>query len=269
MIENYYLQVNARGLEITVFLNGVPLVTDGVGVGIQETVPANLWLKREGNVIQVDIKIPDITDVEPEKGERPLAEKTREYDVIFFLHQSGAESPQVAQPLCQLAWPDPQIPEVYLNSRSENINQTFNNIPRTLLWAQAAVLTTLSVTDKQEIYTIITRLADLLEQKQLEEAFQLMKYRYDDEALVEGKPAIHIKNVVLDMWDSMRSQQGPQLQPIVFEDLIFNIVGEKHLVLVTQSDGYPAIEFEDNVEEISYGIQLIFAKISNRWTIVR
>lgn len=269
MIENHYLQVNASGLVITVSLNGVPLVVDNDGEGIQETVPANLWLKKEDNILFVTAKLPEAKDVDAEKGEELPTETVREYDVIFFHHQSGAESPQSAQILSQLSWPDSEIPEIYPNSRSEKIEQTFLNIPRSLLWSQAATLTALSVRDKQDIYAIAVQLADLLSQKKLDDAFQLMKYRYDDEALVEGKPAALIKNVVLEMWDSILSQQGPQLQPIVFEELNFDVVGENKLVLVTQSDGYPAIEFEDKIEEISYGIQLMFAKINNRWTIVR
>ena len=64
MKEKYFLQVKANGLGIKVYLNGVPLVEEPEGFGIQETIPVNYWLMHKENSLHVQLTHPEVVSEE-------------------------------------------------------------------------------------------------------------------------------------------------------------------------------------------------------------
>jgi hypothetical protein len=268
MTDSYFLQVDAGQLSIAVYLNGISMLVEGRGLGIHETQPVNLWLKPSNNVLQVMLTQPEIQRVKS-PTDSSVESQSEKVDINLFLHDKAKNIPTILKSLAHFQWPLAGVSSVYPYRWSYPIAAQISGLPTSLLWGYAAHTENLSPVDRQAMTSIIFSLAGLLQQKRLEEAFQIMRFRYQDEAVAEGKPIARIKSAVLELWEVMLGNDSLEYLPVPNEQLLFAVVGEKNIVRVSKENGSPAIEFIDRSAKNTYGIPIYFASINGQWIIIR
>lgn len=260
MKEKYFLQVKADGVGISVNLNGVPLIDEPEGLGIQETIPINYWLMHKDNSLNVTLTHPEVVTEE---------NKFEEAQVILFVHDQSSDSPKIAKQIAILEWPLPGVKRVYPYNWSTKIAETIPLTLGSLLWYKTSAIMAVDQVAKSSIYNLIRHISELIRQRNFDDAFKFLRLKYQDEALLENKSVDQVELAVKELWEFMTSLQGLKLQNISIEDLDFSIVGRQHLVQVSRKDGAPPILFEDTEDEVFYGVPLFFANINNQWIAIR
>ncbi|GAA6172873.1 hypothetical protein NBRC116592_25430 [Colwellia sp. KU-HH00111] len=260
MKEKYFLQVKANGLGIKVYLNGVPLVEEPEGFGIQETIPVNYWLMHKENSLHVQLTHPEVVSEE---------NQTEEAQVILFVHDQSSDSPKIAKEIAIFEWPLTDVKQTFPYNWSIKIDKIIPLTLGSLLWYKTSAIQTVDESAKLSIYNLIRHVPDLIRNRNFDEAFKFLRLKYQDEAILESKPLNQIESAVKELWQFMTSIQGLKLHSVSIDDLDFSIVGRQHIVQVSRKDGAPAILFEDTDEEVFYGIPLFFANINKQWIVIR
>lgn len=267
MIDLYFLKVSASGLTVLVHLNGVPVVVDQDGFGIEQTLPVNQWLRPDQNTLSITLDLPS-PDPDDEDAEE-IGDMPQTAQVSLFLHQQGASSPTPAVTLAQFDWPIAGQRPAYPHTWSQPLEGPVNVPPGMTLWNRTKPVSSVDAQARNAIYGLATTVAKLLREQRLDEAFQYLSLRYRDEAIAEGKPPEQIKTAVIEMWQVMVGIPDIGLAEMPIDAFEFNLVGDQHVVEMVRKDGMPAILFEDEEDETIYGIPLYFSVVDNQWVIIR
>lgn len=267
MIDLYFLKVSASGLTVLVHLNGVPVVVDQEGFGIDQTLPVNQWLRPDQNALSITLDLPS-PDPDDEDADE-VANMPQSVQVSLFLHQQGASSPTPAVTLAEFTWPEAKVTPKYPHTWSQPLTGPVTVPPGMALWSRTQPVSSVDAQVVNAIHGIATTVAKLLREQRLDEAFQYLSVRYRDEAIAEGKPPEQIKSAVLEMWQVMVGIPDIGLAEMPIDAFDFNLVGDQHVVEMVRKDGMPAILFEDEEDETIYGIPLFFSRIDNQWVIIR
>ena len=267
MLQHFFLQSDFFGLAITILLNGVPIVIDTTGDGYQETQPVNIWLKPGEN--KLSVQLDQVGNLE---GGTTLGSVDSSAKIRLFRHREGSVRPDPVEVLANFSWPliDTDIDirkDQYEWSKTVVIPQGY--IAETIQWSRSQSVGSLLIEDKQKIFQLLSRLALALQEKKFEHAFSMMKVKFQDEAVSNGKSLARVKSSVLELWQMMSDTPSLEMRLPSFEELQFHIVGRRNLIVVDWPGHESPIMFIDNEREIGYGIDLYFAIIDGAWVITR
>lgn len=255
-IQRFYLEVSSEGAAIAVSLNDVPLLVDDQGKGLATVMPVNEWILPGANKLQLFVAWPEDRQYEP-----GLAYVS----AMVFIANPRAEFPEPGVLLGKLVWPVPGIPELYPAPLS--LPFEIEKAPPSTLWTDAAIIEEIKDQDRQQILDLIEQVRSGLMAGDLGRVFDLMKYRFTDDALINGSTLERLREVSLSQWAAMRQEPNLVSKPLTMNHADFSIVGGKRLVKVTGPNNAEPVRIESD-ESIS-SVELYFAKIRDKWAIVR
>jgi hypothetical protein len=258
MTAYYYLSGKTLALISVFSINDVPVVRDPHAKGINTDELLNKWLLPGSNSIDVFLAWPTQVDYSPGKAACELS---------LFIADPAAEVPQPGNVLASLTWPQAGCPEVYPFVFRQAFEVT--NAPATKLWNEAADIKEISDGDRLEIVRIIERFRQAVMTKDSEQAYEIMNYRYADEARAEGKEVSRVRNAILTQYRWLFGRGNLISTPVVESKLTFKIVGNSKMVWVSTGGHESALTLEESDSKRVFGFEFFFSRIGGDWTVVR
>lgn len=256
----YFLNFQSQQLATSVNLNGIPLFSDLNGQGGGITMPANPWILPEGNKLGIEIL--------SETGENPRLEAQ------LFIHDNESSSPKVGQMLASFSYPFPEeIPVIPLPLKKKIpiADEFLIKLPPAKLWSEAETINSLTEEDKQTILTLADEVTKAFAEKNITRLYELMEYRYTDQALASYHDPKDIKEVVYDQFEWIFDKASDKIMPIPMdkEKVSFTLAANNKLVLLHRKKGNKAVIFDDPIEKNLTSIDIFASRINGKWCITR
>ena len=261
MTRRFYLNVRVLGVASTVSVNDALVSVDLEADGVVVTDPVDTWIKAGENLLQVELRWPE---------GQPFVTGQAEAEATLFITDPGSDSPRPGRVLARIEWPPAGHMEEEDNYplRRQATFQT-SPVPPTRLWQEAETVTQLGQWDRAEIFKRVTDLRQALMSEQPERAFDLLSYRYAEEARAEGKPEARIWAAVLEGYRDMFSFGHLDHAPVDEQNLILRPLSDGKVVHVMREGYMDAILALHRPSGTGFGIPVYMARIAGQWTIVR
>lgn len=265
MIRRYFLQARASGGAALIRLNDAPVVADLTAAGVVACDPVDPWIKPGRNLLQVDLDLPRLPP------EREFAPGQVRLELTLFVADPDAECPRPGQVLWHYRWPEPGLAE---QQQSYPVQRQLpldlpHAAPDTLLWQEAEPAGPLQAADQQQILGLVDSLRAALAGGEPEQAYQLLSYRYADEARAEGKPEAHIRDAVLDGYRQMLSWGPLEFAPVDAQQLALRPHADGLVVHVMRPGYQLALLALHRPSGSGFGIPAFASRIRGVWTLVR
>lgn len=251
----YCVEHFASGLATALELNGVPLLVDATGEGIGTLKTVNAWIVPGENRFEMLISAAHEEFI---RGEGLV--ETR-----IFIADPAAEIPKPGVVLGEVRWPSEEIgPTLPYLARG-----TFEArpAPETRLWGEAEPVGTLGEADRKAILDLVARLRASLAAGRAGEAFDLCRYKFEDEARADGLAVARIRKSVVEDWEEFASQPGARVPETPPGEMILQVVARGRLVKAGRTGTGETVCIES--PEMRTVLRLYFAKVSGAWKIVR
>ncbi len=261
MTPRFFLHVRALGAASLVSVNDAVVSVDLGADGVVVTDPVDTWIKPEENLLQVDLRWPEGQTFAPGRVE---AEAT------VFIADPGSDSPRPGRVLARFEWPLPgHVEEEDQYPLRQQVAFQASPAPATRLWDEAETVTPLGQGDRAEIFRRVAELRQALMNQQPERAYDLLSYRYAEEARAEGKSEGSIRAAVLEGYRDMFSFGHLEYAPVDEQSLILRPLSDGKVVHAMR-DGYQhAILALHRPSGTGFGIPVYMARVGGQWTIVR
>lgn len=256
LLRYYFLDITTVGVSADIGLNGVPILTDGKGVGVRTILPVNEWLWSGENFLTIHLAWPEQKPHEPGEAE---------VKVSLFEADPNTDMPEPHVVHAEVVWPQPAIPELY--PHVFKMPAQIKLAPPAQLWAEAEVVEKLNDGHKQEILTLVEQLRQALMNRNAEAALKLLAYRYQDEARAYGANAEVVLGNVAKQYEIMWSEPTPRSAPLDPDAVTFIQGAGNKLLKVAGPNFNDAVVI--NTEAAEYQIQVYAAKIGGQWRIAR
>ncbi len=261
MTRRFFLQVRALGAASVVSVNDTRTVVDPDAEGIAVIDPVDTWIKARENTLAVELSWPE---------EQEFVAGRASMEAELFIADPASERPKPGRVLARVVWP----PSAHLD-REEDYPATLQEAfevevpPPTQLWQEAEVVHALGSWDRQEIFARVAELQRALATAQADEAYQLLSYRYAEEARAEGKPERRIKAAVLEGYRDMFGLGTLDFAPVGEEHLALRPHEDRQVVQVTRQGQPFTIMALHRPSGTGFGIPVFAARIRGEWVIVR
>jgi len=261
MTPRFYLHVRALGASSVVSVNDATVSVDIEADGVLVTDPVDTWVKPEENLLQVELRWPEEQTFTPGRVE---AEAT------VFIADPGSDSPRPGRVLARFEWPPPgHVEEEDQYPLLQQVTFQASPVPATRLWDEAESVTPLGQGDRAEIFRLVAELRHALMSQQPERAYDLLAYRYAEEARAEGKAEARIRAAVLEGYREMFSFGPLEYAPVDEQNLLLRPLSDGKVVHAMR-DGYQfAILALHRPSGTGFGIPVYLARVGGQWTIVR
>ena len=261
MTPRFYLHVRARGVVSVVSVNDATMSVDLEADGVVVTDPVDTWLKPEENLLRVDLRWPE---------GRPFVTGVAEAEATLFIADPGSDSPRPGRVLARIQWP-PQGQVEQEDPYPLRLQAAFraSPAPATRLWLQAGPVTPLAQEDRAEIFGRVAELRQALMSQQPERAYDLLSYRYAEEARAEGKAEARIRAAVLEGYRDMFSFGHLDYAPVDAQQLTLRPLSDGKVVHVMREGYGHAILALHRATGTGFGIPVYMARVGGKWTIVR
>lgn len=252
MREIRYIKVIGTGIPFMSSVNGVPLVWDYQGNGIEVCLPIDRWLMQNGNTWTIDVL-----------GSPSSTRKARLYAEVF-LADSSSETPIVDVSYGRINWSGDQewVPVI-----AKPI--LMDHLPACTLWRLALPISELSRQDRNDMLAIIEQLRQAVLAGEAEDAYELQSFRFEEDARVEGKKESRIREVVIEQYRWLQSWGKLESTPLHESDASFSIVANSLLVHVQRDTRSMPIVIEAQELGRTIAIDVFFARIGRKWIIAR
>jgi hypothetical protein len=258
MKAHYYITAKSLGLVTAIDLNDVPLIRDPKAQGIITDELINKWIAPVGNSITVSLAWPPRTSFQAGKAR---------CEVSVFIADPQAEAPKPGQMLFSFKWPSENQPEVYPFTLQKEI--VISEAPGTNLWKDAPEIREITPADKQSMVRLIENFRGALLRGDAEGAFEIMRYRYAEEALAENKDVEPVRNAVIEQYRWLLEKSDLETVPVEEAKLVFRTVGKNKVVWVSDGGSLPALSVRERQKGRSFGFEFYFAQIGGGWKVVR
>ena len=261
MTPRFYLQFRALGSASLISVNDATVSVDLEADGVVVTDPVDTWIKPEENLLQLELQWP---------GGRPFATGQAAVEATLFIADPGSESPRPGRVLARMEWP----PHGHVEQEDDypvrrQVTFQAGPAPATRLWQEAETVTPLAQIDRAEIFGRVAELRQALMTQQPERAYDLLSYRYAEEARAEGKSEARIRAAVLEGYQEMYGFGQLDYAPVEEQHLILRPLSDGKVVHVMR-DGYQfAIMALHRPSGTGFCIPVYMARINGQWSIVR
>ena len=263
----YYLDYDGSRLAYQVGVNGIPVGIEPDGEPRKGLRSVNAFLKPGDNELTAFLDWPRGVNYAP--GVASLAARVFEADPAH-------EMPKPLRTLADFRWPipadekrnRPAVPEAYpYRARVPFANL---DVPELALWTRAEPIEggTLEPTDRLDLANFINEFQRRLAGREYEAAYEMARFRYEDEARALYKPPEQMREMVIGMYAELEQMPGAQPVPFDAEAGNFEVVGEDLLAMVSRADGGRCVQFRTE-EGRTLPMQVMFAKVAGAWTIAR
>ena len=261
MTSRFYLHVRALGIASMVSVNDSLVSMDLEADGVVVTEPVDTWIKPGDNLLQVDLRWPE---------GHPYAPGLAEAEATLFIADPGFDSPRPGRVLARLEWPPPgHVEEQDQFPLRRQLTFQVSTAPATRLWEDAENVSRLGRWDRSEIFGRVAEVRQALMNGQPERAYDLLSYRYAEEARAEGKPEARIRAAVLEGYRDMYSFGHLDHSPVDEQSLILRPLSDGKLVHVMREGYLDAILALHRPSGTGFGISVYMARIGGQWIIVR
>ncbi len=255
----YAMDMETIGIEFYLKINDVTLFTDVSAEGLKVTSPVNDWIFGGANNFEIVLYEPKM---EKEDEEQPVVAKM---SFKFYTVDFSGEYPQADEVLWEVKFPSVEIPKL-----PYSINRKINIImpPESSLWLQAENIENKREEAITETKKLIKKYTELISSNKLEEAFEMMSYKFSDYSKANGFQFDRIREVVLKQYQNIPDNdfKYENVPPNMLE---FNIEGYGKILHAFRKDDFPAIVFTDPQEDDCIGMSVYVAKIGREWKFVR
>ncbi len=268
MAETYYfLDYDGSRLVYRVGVNGIPVGIEPAGEPLKGVRSINAFLKPGQNELTTFLDWPRGRNYVP--GVASLEAQVFEADPA---HQM----PTPLRTLARFRWPvpadeklgRPAVPEAY--PYQSRVPFEAVDAVELALWTEAEPIAggTLSPTDRLDLANAINEFQRLLAAREYEAAYEIARFRYEDEARALYKSPAQMRQTVIDMYSDL--ERVPGVQPVPFDPDSANlqVVGEDRLVLASRADGTRCVLFR-NEEGRTLPMHVMFARVDQQWVIAR
>lgn len=257
MVFHYYLSIRSIGVLCRLEINGALQFSDTTGLGGSVTKAINYWLMPSANHLSLSLKPATRSLANP----GPVAK----VELSYFEADPDQEYPTPLRILHQFTWEEESGPSLpYLHETPIPCDPA----PPTRVWGEATPLQTLEASDKQALIDLANSLCDHIMAGRSEEAYGLVSYRYQEEALADGKDEALNHKIVVEQYTWLHGLKGLSAQKPSEATTQFRILAAQKLVVLESPDGRPGLIFKSD-EPMTVGIQLYAAKIKGEWHLVR
>ena len=256
----YFLTFQSQQLAASVKLNGVPLFSDAQGRGGRISMPVNPWIMPDSNKLGIEILA--------ETGENP------ELEVQLFIHDNESSSPKVGQMLASFSYPfqeEPPVVPLPLKKKIPVADEFLIKLPPAKLWTEAETINSLTEEDKQTILTLADEVTKAFAEKNITRLYELMDYRYNDQAVASYQSPERIKEVVHTQFGWIFEKASDKIMPIPMdkEKVSFTLAANNKLVLLHREGGGEAVIFDDPIKKNETSIDIFASRINGKWCITR
>lgn len=261
MTDRYYLFMRAQNVASITRLNHAIIAADLSGDGLVTAEPVDVWVKPERNLLEVELRWPQGREFSPGQAS---------YEALLYIADPDCEYPQPGTELASFRWPAPMTTdreEHYPHRHAQFV--FYPVVHNTRLWEEAEPLGELGEDDRQQIVQLVDRLRGALAGGQPEQVYQLLSYRYAEEARAEGKDEDRIRAAVLDGYQDLYSMDNLDFPPVDAAALHLDPHGDGLVVHVTREAHGPAVLARDPASGLTFGIPIFMARVGAAWTIVR
>ncbi len=253
----YYLDVESVGLISSIGLNDVPILQDRAGSRLRSVRPVNQWIRPGDNTLHVFGSWPKGVEFKPGKALLSAS--------VFIARPDGEGIPEPLITLAKLAWPLEPAPEVYPMRLS--IPFKVQLAPPLKLWTEAQKVESIEKSDHSTMVRIASELAAAIAGSRADAAFDLVKYRYDEEDRAYGKPQDHYRKTVVDQYDWIASHPNLKVQPLTTDGSTVRLFGQGTIALLERDPSAEAVILTSDATRFRIGCY--FSKIAGAWKIVR
>lgn len=253
----YYLDVESVGLISSIGLNDVPILQDRIGSRLRSVRPVNQWIRPGDNTLHIFGSWPKGVEF---KGGKAFVSAS-----VFIANPESESIPEPLVTLAKLAWPAAPAPEVYPMRLS--IPFKVEHAPPLKLWTDAQKVESIEKTDHTTMVRIAGELASAIAGGRGEAAFDLVKYRYDEEDRAYGKPEGHYRKTVVDQYGWIASHPDLKVQPLTAEGSAVRLFGQGTIALLERDPSAEAVILTSDATRFRIGCY--FSKIAGAWKIVR
>ena len=253
----YVLEVKTQGASASIGLNGVPLLVDRDGAGLETARAFNQWIKPGENVMHLFVNWP------PDKN---FEEGVASTEARLFTPPPGASgAPAPGVVLGQLAWPLPGAPERYPGRLETKFE--VEEAPPVRLWSEAERVEEIERVDHRAMVDIVNEISERIKTGNPRGAYELLAYKFRDEELAEGKPPGTFQDVVVRQFGVVSQESGLSYEPITVEQSHVRLLADGHVALLERIP--PSDAFVMTAGGGRFRFATYFAKIDGSWTLVR
>jgi hypothetical protein len=248
------LRVESSGIAVAFGINGASLIEDRAGDGVTVSRPVDEWIMPHKNLLTGVLFRPP--------GGAQLGQDAK-VKVTLQLHDADGNPPPNMPPLATFRWPVPAIPALYpfpLAIPFETVRA-----PAARLWQQAEPLDKLAPQDQAAILQQVEEVRTALVAQDNERVFDLMLYKFEDDALVNKIPFQRLREAIVIQFGFL-ANLVPFGKPLKPGEATFDIIAGGRVVEVARP-GNTAIVFQD--EERTAALKIFCARIDGKWRIVR
>lgn len=235
----------------------VDLDADGIGV----VEPIDTWMKPGDNSLDVELRWP---------GGQDFVAGRADVEAELFLADSTSDSPRPGRVLARVQWPPPG----HLDQEDHyplhlQYHFEISPPPPTRLWQEAERITQLGQLDRTQIFQRVADLRRALMTQQPNQAYDLLAYRYAEEARAEGKTEGQIRAAVLEGYSKMYSFGHLDFEPVDEQSLILRPHADRQVVHVMREGYQFAFIATHTPSDTCFGIPVFMARVRGEWIIVR
>lgn len=257
----HYLEVTTYGLHAEIGVNGVPLVTDEIGEGLQTMMPVNEFLRRGPNVLTARIDLP------PGAAEAgvPDAEIVAK---LCLADPTAVGRPKAATVLAEFRWPSSGLPEQSVLPRTFSEPFDLPNAPDLRLWSESEALQELTSSDKDDIVSVVECFREAIVAGKHEDAYALTEIKFEDEIRANGGDPEQLRSTVMEQFGWLSTQASGDSDRVTSANREFHVCGDNRMVHVAQPDSPNAFDII-GAAGMKASVRVYVARVSGEWAIVR
>jgi hypothetical protein len=269
MADQYILDVESRRVGARIGVNGVPLAVDNIGEGQRMVRGINEWILPKYLDKDKEVQPNELTMHlfwPPGKDYHPGEAFAR---ASVYIAAEGSTSPQPRIMLAELNWPALGGLEAY--PYTGRLPFSIYDAPPTRLWAEAQQIEELTNNDREQIWQVVENFRSVLAPMQSREAaYDITAYKFEDQARADGLELKRLRAMALIQYGVFRQFASPVTNELSFEQLNFQIMADRKVVLVTDGpENEVFVLYEEAKPEIKYAIDVYVSRIAGEWRIVR
>lgn len=257
----YLLKGKSHGVAVRAGVNGSATLLDRKAAGIVVGRQVNEWIRPADNVLAGLIFTPP-GGVTPEGTSTPARDASVSV-AVYAVGPDGLPPPGVP-PLAAFRWPLPVGPRVV--PFPFRIPFKVPVAVDTQLWKRATRVESLGDLDRDQIVRLVNELYAALAAGNGPAVWDLLRLRYEDEAMVEGF-AVDDMRAVVSQQSAVFRRFGNRYTPLEAGRATLTPVADGYLWLVTRGALDPAIVFEN--DQMRLAMEVYVAKVDGRWVVAR
>lgn len=256
MLFLHYAEIKTRGVCLKFFVNDVPLIECTTVRSRRLTYPISGWFRNDGNRLKVVISDAlAVADASVIVRRVAVGDPSDEGEVGWHFSWSSVAEEEGSKP-----------PFFEENSYLVKLDDV-----RARLSKDAEQIAPLSNRDIQEIRVLVSRFRELNIRRNWAEMLELLSYRIEDEARVEGHTSEHLKAVYYEQFETLLPAGQIEIAPLNWEHARLyagfsnQVVGVAPGAIATE----PILVGRVVGQNSMFQVRIFVSRIAGEWRFVR